>query len=208
MVSLAQTTLGDLPTPDLLNAYLRVLEDIKSADAQALLEGTETGLAILAIVYGFVFPIIALILGAVTVLILRSSNHLPRFLHLGKLFKTSDDATLGNPDDLESYLEKVQVELPRLMMLLLVIGLVPFLGLVLGLAFYCHSPVAALAKKVKGADLGSLRWILPVITLGLIGAQPLPVLGPLSVPLLCAAHHGAYDAVLRRRLRRPARQIG
>jgi len=169
---------------------------------QALLEWSETGIVILAIAYGIFFPILALILGAVTVLILRSSNHLPRFLDPGKLFKTSDDAALGNPDHLESYLDRVQVELPRLMMLLLVIGLVPFLGLVLGLAFYSYSPVAALAKKVKRADLGSLGWILPVISLGLIGAQPLPVLGPLSVPLLCAAHHGAYDAVLRRRLRR------
>lgn len=179
---------------------MALIEQVQEADSATIFIWLQTGYVIFTTVYFGIFPLASLLLAAITLSVLpilcrgRGRDRMRALLGLGDV-QVSRDSKL-----LEPFLETVRNGLPRSLVVLLVMGLVPFLGVVGGVIYYRLSPVAALAKRIEPGDLGPVRLILPLTALTLVAMQPLPVVGPLSLPLFYAIFHGVYDTVLRRRL--------
>ncbi len=172
---------------------------VLAADTATFLDWMAYGVVILGVTFLGVLPLLSLLTATLTLACLplllrgRTPNHLRR------LFGISDPRVPQARPALEAHLSAMHSDLPRTLVRLLVIGLFPLLGVAVGLIHYRLSRVAALRSEIVTADLGLLRWLLPVSAAGLIAIQPLPVIGPLSLPLLYATYHAVYDTMLKRR---------
>ena len=174
-------------------------QQVMAADSATLLDWLRIGYVIFGTVCFGIFPLVSLLIAALTVLALpilslgRGKDRIRAMLGL------SDAQIPRDRAGIDHFLETVRGQLSQSLILLLLVGLVPFLGVAVGVIYYRLSPVARLAKVIEPTDLGPLRWVLPLAALTLVALQPMPVVGPLSMPLLYATYHGVYDTVLRRR---------
>ncbi len=178
---------------------MALIEQVLAADTATIFTWLKTGYVIFTTVCFGIFPLVSLLLAAITLLVLPILCYGRGRKRMQTMFGLGDMPIPQDSGEIESFLKAIRSELPRSLVVLLVMGLVPFLGAIAGVIYYRLSPIAALAKIIEPADLGPVRWILPLAALTLVAIQPLPVIGPLSLPLLYAIFHGVYDTVLRRR---------
>lgn len=104
----------------------------------------------------------------------------------------------GNNADLDTYLGRLQAKLPRTLAVLLLLSCVPIFGLIPGVIYYRLSLVSSLRCYLPRSVGFFMRWIVRIINFVLICLQPIPLLGSLTLPLMCLANYTVYRAALTR----------
>lgn len=100
--------------------------------------------------------------------------------------------------DLEAYIGRLQGTLPRTLLLLLVIGAVPVVGLVAGVIYYRLTLISGLRHYIPRSSLFLGRWTMRLVGALLICLQPIPVLGAFTLPAMCLLNFLLYRRLLRR----------
>lgn len=93
--------------------------------------------------------------------------------------------TLAGRQELDAYLGLLRDRLPRVLLVCFACALVPFAGLVAGVIYYRVSLVASLRGYVPRSAGCLTRWSVRLTNLLLLALQPVPLLGGLTLPLMC-----------------------
>ncbi|HVR97876.1 MAG TPA: hypothetical protein VMW27_14755, partial [Thermoanaerobaculia bacterium] len=103
-----------------------------------------------------------------------------------------------NSRDLEAYIGRLQGTLPRTLLLLLVVGAVPVVGLMVGVVYYRLTLISGLRHYIPRSSLFLGRWMMRLVGVLLICLQPIPILGAFTLPALCLFNFLIYRRLLRR----------
>jgi hypothetical protein len=103
---------------------------------------------------------------------------------------------------LEGYLQTLRASLPKTLMVLFLLGFVPVLGLVPGILYYRLSLISSLRCYLPRTANFFSRWVVRLVNLLLICLQWIPLLGAVTLPLMCLTNFTVYQAALRRQGRR------
>ena len=98
---------------------------------------------------------------------------------------------------LEAYLSSLRERLPRTLGVAAALGLVPVLGLVPGIVYYRINLIAGMRYYVPRSRALVSRWLVRGLNLVLLCLQPVPLLGALSLPIMCSTHYAVHRAALR-----------
>lgn len=109
--------------------------------------------------------------------------HSPCFAHRGEL---------------EAYVQCLQGMLPRTLLVLLLLGAIPLVGLIPGILYYRLSLISSLRRYLPRSTRFFSRWLVRGINLVLICLQPVPFLGAFTLPLLCLSNFRIYRHFLLR----------
>ncbi|MDY7092443.1 MAG: hypothetical protein SX243_05640 [Acidobacteriota bacterium] len=109
--------------------------------------------------------------------------HSPCFAHRGEL---------------EAYVQCLQGTLPRALLILLVLGAIPLVGLIPGILYYRLSLISSLRRYLPRSTRFFSRWLVRGINLVLICLQPVPFFGAFTLPLLCLSNFWIYRHFLLR----------
>lgn len=107
-------------------------------------------------------------------------------------------AVFEDAEAFEAYLASVRARLPRTLGIVGALGLVPVLGLVPGIVYYRVGLIAGLRHYVPRSLAMLSRTGVRILSVVLLCLQPVPVLGALTLPLMCGANYAVYGAALRR----------
>lgn len=100
--------------------------------------------------------------------------------------------------DLEAYIGRLRGELPRTLLLLLVMGAVPVVGLVAGVIYYRLTLISGLRHYVPRSSRFLGRWMMRIVGALLVCLQPIPLVGAFSLPAMCLLNFLLYRRLLRR----------
>ena len=106
--------------------------------------------------------------------------------------------TLPTAEWAERYLKYVQGKLGRTILVCLVLGAVPVLGLVPGIIYYKMSLISNLRAYLPPAVGCLTRWVARLVILFLIAFQWVPILGALTLPAMCSLNFLLYRAAVER----------
>jgi hypothetical protein len=98
----------------------------------------------------------------------------------------------ADPTFADAYISHVTARLPGVLIVCFLIGLIPLLGLIIGVVYYRIALVLPFAQYLSLKSRFLLRWGLRILLLILIFFQIIPVLGALTVPLLALLNFIAY----------------
>lgn len=102
----------------------------------------------------------------------------------------------------EEYLAEIGERLPVTLIILLVLGLIPLVGLIPGIIFYRLSLISSLKHYLPRGHGFFIRWLVRIVNVVLLCLQPVPLLGGLTLPLMCLTNYMVYQAALRRQSQR------
>jgi hypothetical protein len=105
------------------------------------------------------------------------------------------------PDEaaLDRYMEHLRARLPKTLLVCLVLGSVPLLGLIPGILYYRISLIASLRYYIPRTMGMFARICVRVLNLILLMLQVVPLVGAVTLPLMCWLNHAVYGAAVRRR---------
>lgn len=103
-----------------------------------------------------------------------------------------------NSRDLEAYIARLQRDLPKTLLLLLLIGAVPVVGLVVGVIYYRLTLLSGLRHYIPRSSRFFGRWTMRIVGALLVCLQPIPLVGAFSLPALCLLSFLLYRRLLRR----------
>jgi hypothetical protein len=110
--------------------------------------------------------------------------------------------TFKSREAVEEYLAVMQKKLPGTMVISGLFGLIPVVGLVPGIIYYRLSLISGVRRYVP-RKVGCLtRWGVRLLNLILLLLQPVPLLGALTLPLMCFLNFHIYKTVLQREVNR------
>jgi hypothetical protein len=97
-------------------------------------------------------------------------------------------------DFTDGYVSHVTARLPVVLIVCFLLGLIPVLGMILGVVYYRTILVLPFAEYLPAKNRFLLRWGLRILFLILVFFQIIPVVGALTVPLLALLNFLAYRA--------------
>ncbi len=106
----------------------------------------------------------------------------------------------GDPDLTRRYLETVDSRLVKVMLVVAAFGLVPILGLVIGVVYYRFQLVAPFRRYLPLSRGIVVKWLIRLVFLVLALFQLVPVLGAVSVPIMAWLNHRFYRGAFRSEL--------
>ncbi len=105
-------------------------------------------------------------------------------------------AAFPDAESLQDYVDHVRRQLPRALAVSFGFGLVPLLGIVPGVIYYRLSLIASLRGYIPRSRGFVSRWLSRLLNLLLIAMQPIPVLGAITLPLMCWTNYRVYRSAL------------
>lgn len=106
--------------------------------------------------------------------------------------------TFASSAELDRYLQNLQKDLPRVLLVCSILGLVPVLGIVPGVIYYHLTLIASLRSYVPRTMGCVARVFVTLINLLLVLVQWVPFAGAITVPLMALTNYGVYLALMRR----------
>lgn len=106
--------------------------------------------------------------------------------------------TFANRAEFDAYMAEMRNTVPRVLLLCLLLGLIPVLGIVPGVIYYHLTLVASLRSYVPRRVGCVARTAVSLLLLLLVMAQWVPVVGALTVPVMALISYGVYGALIRR----------
>lgn len=107
--------------------------------------------------------------------------------------------TMSNQQEFESYLSALGQRLPKTLLICLLLGAIPVVGVIPGVAYYRLTVIAGLRGYIPPLRGCFAKWIVRVVNWGMIALQPIPGLGALVLPLMCLTNYWIYRRALRGR---------
>jgi predicted RNA-binding Zn-ribbon protein involved in translation (DUF1610 family) len=111
-------------------------------------------------------------------------------------------AAFDSAADLDAYLSRLRASLPRTLLVLFLLGLVPVLGLVPGIIYYRLTLIASLRAYLPRRSRFVGRWGVRLLNLIFILLQPVPILGAFTLPAMALSNFALYRRLVRRRAAR------
>lgn len=109
---------------------------------------------------------------------------------------TCSHRSFASQQELDDYLAVLDQGLPQTMLICLGLGAIPLFGIVPGVIWYRLSLVSAVSRYVP-RTLGCLTRVgLNVFNLVMIVFQPVPILGSLTLPIMCFVNYKVYRVAL------------
>jgi hypothetical protein len=102
---------------------------------------------------------------------------------------------------LETYLQHLRASLPKTLAILTCLSFIPLFGLIPGVIYYRLSLISSLRCYLPRTTGFIGRWLVRILNIVLIMLQPIPLLGTLTLPLMCITNFLVYQALLRRQAR-------
>jgi hypothetical protein len=109
--------------------------------------------------------------------------------------------TFATTAEFERYLEVLAARLPRTLLVSLVLGAIPLLGVVPGVIYYRLNLVAGLRGYIPPLRGCTTKWVVRLIHFVVIALQPIPLLGALVLPFMCWSTYFIYRRSLSARAR-------
>jgi hypothetical protein len=106
--------------------------------------------------------------------------------------------TFADAAAVQGYLTRLDRRLPWVVLGCLLCGLVPLFGLIPGLMLYRIGLISALSSYIGDGRGCLVRTAINLLNALLVMLQPLPVIGAVTLPLLCLSNYVVYRGVLRR----------
>lgn len=107
-------------------------------------------------------------------------------------------APFADRRELDAYLAEIRAQLPKVLIWLLAIGLVPLVGLVVGVVYYRLSILASLRCYLPRGTGILARWVVRLTNLVILCFQPVPILGMFTLPLMCLINYVVYRSLLEK----------
>ena len=107
--------------------------------------------------------------------------------------------TFASQAEFQLYLDALQRRLPRTLWICLGLSAIPVVGVIPGVVYYRLALVSGLRGYVPPLRGCLARVMIRVVNWGLILLQPIPILGALIVPLMCASSYWIYRSSLNGR---------
>lgn len=104
----------------------------------------------------------------------------------------------GNHVVFDQYLERLRARLPRTLAILFALSCIPLFGLIPGVIYYRLSLISSLRRYLPRSVGFFTRWVVRVVNICLLCLQPVPILGAVTLPLMCLTNYAVYQAALRR----------
>jgi hypothetical protein len=114
---------------------------------------------------------------------------------------TCGKMTFATTAEFERYLEVLAARLPRTLLVSLVLGAIPLLGVVPGVIYYRLNLVAGLRGYIPPLRGCTTKWVVRLIHFVVIALQPIPLLGALVLPFMCWSTYFIYRRSLSARAR-------
>lgn len=101
----------------------------------------------------------------------------------------------------EAYLKHVRAQLPRTLFVCFLMSLVPVIGLIGGVVYYRLSLIPGLKRYLPLGTAMVGQWMVRLACFIVLWFQVLPLVGALSVPLMCLINYLFYRRLFERRVR-------
>lgn len=109
--------------------------------------------------------------------------------------------TFANRAEFDAYMSGMRENMPRVLLLCFVMGLIPVLGIVPGVIYYHLALIASLRSYVPRHMGCVARAVVTIINVLLVMVQWVPFVGALTVPVMALTNYGVYAALIRREAR-------
>ena len=86
--------------------------------------------------------------------------------------------------------------MPKTLGICFALSFIPVFGLIPGILYYRLSLISSLRIYVPLSTGCLMRWVIRIINLILLGIQWVPLLGSLTLPLMCLVNYQVYRKVL------------
>lgn len=120
---------------------------------------------------------------------------------VGRRCPECDTVAFADSASLHSHLASLAARLPKTLAICFGLGSVPLLGLIPGILHYRVSLTSSLRFYVPGAVGFGVCWLDRLLNLFLLVLQIVPVVGALTLPLMCWLIFRAFSAAVRRQAR-------
>jgi hypothetical protein len=107
-------------------------------------------------------------------------------------------AVFADSTALDAYLASLEAKLPKTLAICLGLSSVPLVGLIPGILYYRVSLISSLRYYVPGAMGIGTRWLVRMLNLLLLLLQVVPIVGAVTLPLMCWLNFRVYSAAVRR----------
>ncbi|TAJ05074.1 MAG: hypothetical protein EPO68_16625 [Planctomycetota bacterium] len=107
--------------------------------------------------------------------------------------------TFASPQEFEQYLGALDARLPRTLVVCFLLGSIPILGVIPGVAYFRLTLVSGLRGYIPPLRGCVSRWIVRIVNWVLIGFQVIPFAGALVLPIMCVTNYWIYRRALRGR---------
>ena len=107
-------------------------------------------------------------------------------------------AVFADSAALHGYLASLGSRLPKTLAICLGLSSIPLVGLIPGILYYRVSLISSLRHYVPGAAGFGVRWLVRMLNLFLLLPQVVPVVGAVTLPLMCWLNFRVFSAAVRR----------
>ncbi len=109
-----------------------------------------------------------------------------------------DTEAFESAQALETYLQHLRASLPKTLAILTCLSFIPLVGLIPGVVYYRLSLISSLRGYLPRTTGFIGRWLVRILNIGLIALQPIPLLGTLTLPLMCIVNFLIYQTLIKR----------
>ena len=82
--------------------------------------------------------------------------------------------------------------MPKTLLVCLLLGAIPVLGVIPGVAYYRLNLVAGLRGYIPPLRGCTTKWVVRLIHFGVIALQPIPLVGAVVLPFMCWSTYAIY----------------
>lgn len=104
----------------------------------------------------------------------------------------------ANHNDVSEYRAYLRRRMPRVVFITFLLSLVPVFGLIPGIIYYRSTLITPIKGYISKSRNFMIKWGMRVINLILICLQVIPIIGAVTLPIMCYLNYLAYDTALRK----------
>jgi hypothetical protein len=105
---------------------------------------------------------------------------------------------MDDPEFARRYVGYIDRRVPQVLLVCFLLGLIPVLGVILGVVYYRLAIVAPFRRYIPPGRGLVLRWVVRLAVLILVAFQWVPVAGGLAVPAMALINYVAYRSAYRK----------
>ncbi|PCK06998.1 MAG: hypothetical protein COA42_16545 [Alteromonadaceae bacterium] len=106
----------------------------------------------------------------------------------------------NGPDDGKRYLRYISAKLPKTLIISGLCSLIPVIGLIPGVIYYRLNLVGGLRAYLPLGATFINRWLVRILCLFVLFFQTMPIIGLVSIPIMCLINYSIYGLSMRRRV--------
>lgn len=106
----------------------------------------------------------------------------------------------NSPDDGKQYLRHISAKLPKTLIITGLCSLIPVIGIIPGVIYYRLNLIGGLRAYLPLGATFINRWLVRILCMFALFFQTLPIIGLVSIPIMCLINYLIYGLSVRRRI--------